>query len=679
MIISELKFSNFRNFANETTLKFDTTDGKINIVYGLNGEGKTTLHQLFQWLFYGTVNFNKTPTGIILYNLHNASNLNEGDSMFLNACAKFSHLGSQYKVSRSLKFTKVHGEITSDKETLDLLIETNDHRWIPTGNNPQDILDEILPFVFSKYFFFDGERMVDDLKERKSISSNLQKAVYYLFNLQEYADAIEHIGNKRLTSTVLGKLDNDVSSTGTNIPYELTEKINRRIKLAEGREKSNENLEKVKARELELVELIKDLTEKIGASKGSKELEKQRQQIIETRDGYISDLKKMRQNFGKKIIEIFPTVMVSNKAISARDEVLKKIKENVKYVPGLNRTLLDYLLTSGTCICGTTITEEEHKQLNDLLDVLPPKSYQSLFHDYIRKCRDYADTYIQNENEPDSILDEYSDKVVQIDKCEENIKNIDNALKEFSEIDSLIDQRAKYEEEQKKISKEIDRINTDEIAKYDLILRSLDKSITEMREKQAGFAIINKKITLMEEVENYLSRELETMIKECRVNLQSNVEDLVDYILTSKKNIEVTDDFNLKVTNSMGDEYKNEGTFAVVSFSFILGLLKTLKRYDDTDKKKKYSLVLDAPFSKLDMFHKPRIINKLFEYGDQIILFSKDNISEYMDLEHTGKVYLLESSVSDQTITTIKEADDEAIDYYFSDAHAKEIEKRKHR
>ena len=85
------------------------------------------------------------------------------------------------------------------------------------------------------------------------------------------------------------------------------------------------------------------------------------------------------------------------------DEVLKKIKTNVKYVPGLNRTLLDYLLTSGTCICGTTITEEEHKQLNDLLEVLPPKSYQSLFHDYIRKCRDYADTYIQNENEPDSL------------------------------------------------------------------------------------------------------------------------------------------------------------------------------------------------------------------------------------------------------------------------------------
>ena len=180
MIISELRFSNFRNFANETVLKFDTNDGKINIVYGLNGEGKTTLHQLFQWLFYGTVNFNRTPKGVILYNLHNASNLNEGGSMFLEAKARFSHLGCQYSISRSLKFTKVHGEIISDKETLDLLKETSDHRWIPAGSDPQDIINEILPFVFSKYFFFDGERMVDDLKERKSISNNLQNILLHL-------------------------------------------------------------------------------------------------------------------------------------------------------------------------------------------------------------------------------------------------------------------------------------------------------------------------------------------------------------------------------------------------------------------------------------------------------------------------------------------------------------------
>ena len=481
-----------------------------------------------------------------------------------------------------------------------------------------------------------------------------------------------------MTSTVLGKLDNDVSSGGSNIPYELTENINRRTKMAEGREKTAEKLEKAKARNAELTELIQGLNEKIGASKGSKELEKQRQSFIDTRDGYIAELKKLRQSFGKKLIDIFPTVMVSNKALSARDEVLKKIKSNVKYVPGLNRPLLDYLLTSGTCICGTKIDQKEYDQLKDLLEVLPPKSYQSLFHEYISKCRDYADNYIQNENEPDSILEDYSDKVVQIDKCEENIRNIDNSLKEFSEIDSLIDQRVQFEEEQKKLGDEIDKINA-ELTKYDLYLRNLDKSINTMREKQADFAVINKKISLMEDVCNYLSSELDNMIKECRINLQSNVEDLVDYILTSKKNIEVTDDFNLKVTNSLGDEYKNEGTFAVISFSFILGLLKTLKRYDEAEKKKKYSLVLDAPFSKLDMFHKPRIINKLFEYGDQIILFSKDNISEYMDEEHKGRIYLLESSVSDQTVTTIKEADDDAIDFYFSDAHAKEIEKRKHR
>ena len=45
-----------------------STDGKVTIIYGKNGDGKTTLHQLFQWIIYGQVKFNKTTTDH-LYNL----------------------------------------------------------------------------------------------------------------------------------------------------------------------------------------------------------------------------------------------------------------------------------------------------------------------------------------------------------------------------------------------------------------------------------------------------------------------------------------------------------------------------------------------------------------------------------------------------------------------------------
>ena len=43
MKISKIEFENFRNFKEHGEIKC-STDGKVTIVYGKNGDGKTTLH-----------------------------------------------------------------------------------------------------------------------------------------------------------------------------------------------------------------------------------------------------------------------------------------------------------------------------------------------------------------------------------------------------------------------------------------------------------------------------------------------------------------------------------------------------------------------------------------------------------------------------------------------------------
>lgn len=67
MKISKIEFENFRNFKDHGEIRC-STDGKVTIIYGRIGDGKTTLHQLVQWVFYGRVHFNKTATDR-LYNL----------------------------------------------------------------------------------------------------------------------------------------------------------------------------------------------------------------------------------------------------------------------------------------------------------------------------------------------------------------------------------------------------------------------------------------------------------------------------------------------------------------------------------------------------------------------------------------------------------------------------------
>ena len=61
MKISKIEFENFRNFKEKCCITFPI-DGSVTVIYGPNGVGKTTLHQLFQWIFYGEVHFNKTAS-----------------------------------------------------------------------------------------------------------------------------------------------------------------------------------------------------------------------------------------------------------------------------------------------------------------------------------------------------------------------------------------------------------------------------------------------------------------------------------------------------------------------------------------------------------------------------------------------------------------------------------------
>ena len=67
MKISKVEFENFRNFRDYCCIDFPT-DGSVSVIYGPNGVGKTTMHQLFQWIFYGEVHFNKTASNK-MYNL----------------------------------------------------------------------------------------------------------------------------------------------------------------------------------------------------------------------------------------------------------------------------------------------------------------------------------------------------------------------------------------------------------------------------------------------------------------------------------------------------------------------------------------------------------------------------------------------------------------------------------
>lgn len=204
MKISKIEYENFRNFRDHGEIHC-STDGKVTIIYGKNGDGKTTLHQLFQWIFYGQVHFNKTTTDR-LYNHQYERDQSIGATFDVFGCIDFEHDGKQYSVRRTFTYKKGVSESVKIADDFSVSMMDEDNNW-RRMNKPKETIEKLLPSGLSDYFFFDGESMISDLRVKgKDSAGKLRKALYSMFDLDILEAAINDLGRTDLKTTVIGKL-----------------------------------------------------------------------------------------------------------------------------------------------------------------------------------------------------------------------------------------------------------------------------------------------------------------------------------------------------------------------------------------------------------------------------------------------------------------------------------------
>lgn len=195
MRISQIEYENFRNFKEHGKVEC-STDGKVTIIYGVNGAGKTTFHQLFQWIIYGETHFNKTASDK-MFNLDYERNLPVNKQFSVLGIIDFEHAGEQYSMRREWIYKKGMFDSQRLSATFTISKKDDDNNWIRM-QNPTDLIEQLLPSGLAEYFFFDGESMIADLKAKGKDSANsLKEALYLMLDLNIYAKAVEYIGRLR--------------------------------------------------------------------------------------------------------------------------------------------------------------------------------------------------------------------------------------------------------------------------------------------------------------------------------------------------------------------------------------------------------------------------------------------------------------------------------------------------
>lgn len=637
MKIKNIEYENFRNFKDHGMIKC-STDGKVTIIYGKNGDGKTTLHQLFQWIIYGQVKFNKTTTDH-LYNLAYENELDYGQVFNVWGRIDFEHSGSEFSLTRTYTYKKGVDDSEKIGEDLSLQKMDDDYNW-KRVDKPEESIEKMLPSGLAEYFFFDGESMIADLRVKgRDSASKLRKALYSMFDLDVIESAINHIGRTDLKTTVLGKLYLGKSSIGSGSEVSA---IKTNIETAQNLiAQKTEQIEKCDGEKEEKKKIIQTISEQIGSTKSKADYEKQRRDLKKQRDVFLENANSAQHQFGDEVMSMFPQLLISKAVNDAKNKL--NLQANKSQLPsGINRRLISYLLklNTKTCICGRDLCDDEREHIRKILDMMPPKSYSSMYQDFTKTAARWGNGY--DKQSVEEIIKRVLINQNSASECEKKIKELDDCEKNSKDIEDLVVGRQKAEDRVAELDRMINGLNS-QIEKAKPYLKKQMKDYDKLTEANELGRIATEKIEIMQEVLRYFSDKLDKESVEYSKKLQVNIQNLLDNMLTSRRNVSVSQEFAVRVTDSYNDESKSEGQFAVVSFAYIGGILKMLKD-DDNLQGKEYPLVLDGPFSKLDPDQRQNVVNMLPTFAPQVIVFSKDDLHDVISKENIGRVWTIVSN-----------------------------------
>ncbi len=648
MKIKSIEYENFRNFRDHGQIRC-STDGKMTIVYGKNGDGKTTLHQLFQWVIYGTIKFNKTATDR-LYNLAMESEQPYGAEFNVMGRVDFEHDGINYSITRTVTYKKGISDSAVVKEDFSLQQQNENYDWLRV-DRPTEKIEKMLPSGLSEYFFFDGESMIADLRVKSRDSAGkLRKALYSMFDLDVVESAIGHIGRTDLRSTVLGKLYLSKSSvaSGTEISVLKTNIENAQKKIADLESKKSQAEEESK----KLQERITAISEEIGSTKSKQEYEHQRAELKKQRDLFDSNAKKAQQQFGDVVLDAFPPILIS-RAVAKSKVKLQLMASSATLPNGITEPLISYLTRPDTnvCVCGRPLCSEEKEHVRSYLKLMPPRSYASMYQNFCNTS-EHMGGKVLDKGKIESAIKSVLDNNESALSCDKKIAELDKEQAQSRDIEDLVVDRRKAEARVQELAHDVATLKS-QIDQYNIYLKQNMAKYDKATTNSAEAAKVASKIAIMERVLAHFTEKLESASKEYSSRLQENIQDLLNDMLTSKRTVSVTKDFAVSVTDSFQDESKSEGQFAIVSFAYIGGILKML-REDEALREKEYPLVLDGPFSKLDPDMRQNVVNALPRFAPQVIIFSKDDLHDVVNPEDIGSVWTIVSN-EEKNIAIIKE------------------------
>lgn len=634
------------------------SNGKITLIYGDSGYGKSSFLQFFRWMFYNDPDFGKKDDKP-LFNESAYKECKFGEKLEVSGQIDFEHLGVSYRLSKKQEWAvalSISGA-TLKNTSYQLFVkgeeanaESDDEGYHPFKGNVANKINTILPKGLSKYFLLDGERARDIVLD----SDELKKAIHALFGLDAYTEAITHIGYKNAKHSVLGQYH-------TAMAANMTQTVNNMSisDMQEAIQELYEIIESMKAERKEKMAIIEqknarrdEIFKTLGAvaSKGNIEaLIKANNTSIKEKEAQIVSI---QHNIGNLFYQNYPYLFLAQHASNSSTVLRKKKSEyasnNQNVFENLKKDLLEEIKEKHVCICGRDLDEDAEKHIQGIIDIMPPDSYIYRFGQFVSKAKKMikdAELKTMTYGSYLSKIATLEDEIIHLEDV--NQEKIDE-LKRLEDAKDLV-------EELEQIKRDIEQLNKEKAGFEGTIARK--KQVYEMSNKQLTALLKNSKVSnefsgkiaFFDEILKILKDEKTAKEKQIKTVLNECVKDIFKKLTTqteldADKIQFVNDDFSLRTT------YLTGGQLAVDVYSYVIGIVKALQACEMENNEN--PIIIDAPFAFTGNEQSEHLFKTLPSVSKQTVLLTLDlnKIKKLLKETDLYDFYIIKNDSQDKAI-----------------------------
>ena len=621
MKLTSIKVCNFRSFYGTTPeiLLACGDNSNTTIIHGNNGSGKTSLLNAFTWVLYEK--FSAAFASIEqLVNKRAIAQAKLGEAVECWVEVSWEHDNKRYRAKRMCRVYKNASDIEAGRSDLFMYVGAEDGSWYIPPQQPDEIINQILPSSLHQYFFFDGERIEQIVRADKK--AEIAEATKMLLGVEVLNRAIKHLGEAKKT------LESELAAIGDS---EIKQLLRQQEKIANESDRIVNRQREIE-RELEYQETIKkETSNRLRELSAAKELQERRQELERQKKVNQDNLKQSKEALKRAISTRGYTVLLSETTAQFR-AIVNDLKQRGELTAGVSREFINDLLTQQRCICGAELHLGSFgcESVKNLMDRASSSAVE--------------ETAIRMSAQVDEIDKQAPAFWSEVDREQARIQQLRQIISELeAELDNIQERlRKDPSEEIRNIQKRLEEIeakirdltleqgaNIQQIANLKAEVEGLDKQIAKQKINEEKQALAQRRIIAAGDAIERLTEVRSRQEKQFRLQLEKRVQEIFREISFTPYIPKISEKYELTlVENTVGLEMPvaaSTGENQILSLSFIGSIIDRVREWSEkkmlmVPDSSTFPIVMDSPFGSLDEIYRRQIAKTIPKLASQLVV-----------------------------------------------------------